>query len=256
VSDLRIQSVSKQFAGVTALDDVTMNVTKGERRALIGPNGAGKSTLFHLITGYLSPTRGEIFLNNQDITGLPLHKRANLGLGQTFQRSNLFSKLTVAENIRLVVQHRHRMTHQFLKAATSFRAINQEIDQILAQVGLAEFANLPVTSLAYGQQRVLEMALALAAQPRLLLLDEPTAGMSPAETLEISQVIQDLPRTLTIVIIEHDMDVIFRLADQITVLHYGQIVGQGSPAEVRANPLVQELYLGLNGEHSDRQRPR
>jgi branched-chain amino acid transport system ATP-binding protein len=147
------------------------------------------------------------------------------------------------------------MTHQFLKAATSFGVINQEIDQILAQVGLAEVANLPVTNLAYGQQRVLEMAMALAAQPRLLLLDEPTAGMSPAETLEISQVIQDLPRTLTIVIIEHDMDVIFRLADQITVLHYGQIVGQGSPAEVRANPLVQELYLGLNGQHSDLQRP-
>lgn len=247
MSGLKIQSVSKQFAGVTALSDVSMNVTNGERRALIGPNGAGKSTLFHLITGYLSPSRGEIFLNNRDITRLPLHKRANLGLGQTFQRSNLFSELTVAENIRLVVQHRHQVTHHFLRPAAAFSAVNQEIEQILAQVGLTEVASLPVATLAYGQQRVLEIAVALAAQPRLLLLDEPTAGMSPAETLEISRVIQALPRNLTILIIEHDMDVIFRLADQITVLHYGQIIGQGSPSEVRANPLVQEIYLGLNG---------
>lgn len=248
MTHLKVEHLGKNFGGIAALVGVTLEVQPGERRAIIGPNGAGKSTLFNLIAGELSPSSGKIYLGERDITGLPVYERANLGLAHTFQRNNLFMGLTVFENVRLAVQHRQRVARQWFRPASSFESVTQVSEGLLEQVGLIEQRHQVVKTLAYGQQRALEVALALATGPQVLLLDEPTAGMSPAETGEMARLIETLPRSLTMLIVEHDMDVIFSLADRITVLHYGQVIGEGLPVEVRANPLVQEIYLGVNGE--------
>lgn len=245
MTGLKVERLSKNFGGVAALVEVTLEVQPGERRAIIGPNGAGKSTLFNLVAGELSPTSGQVYLGERDITQLPVYERANLGLGHTFQRNNLFLGLSVFENVRLAVQHHHRVTHHLFKPASSFEPVTRASEALLEQVGLTDQRGQLVRTLAYGQQRALEVALALATHPKVLLLDEPTAGMSPAETAEMTRLIEELPRSLTMLIVEHDMDVVFSLADRITVLHYGQVISEGTPAEVRANPLVQEIYLGM-----------
>ncbi len=244
MSQLAVERLSKHFGGLVTLADVNVAVVAGEKRAIIGPNGAGKSTLFNLITGELSPTAGKVYLDGRDITRLSVYKRANLGLGRTFQRNNLFPGLTVFENVRLAVQRCRGNPGHLFRPATGFKAINRAVDQILNRVGLTEQGHDRVSTLAYGQQRALEIALALATEPKVLLLDEPTAGMSPGETAEITYLIQSLPSSLTLLIVEHDMDVVFSLADRITVLHYGQVISEGTLAEVRADPGVQEIYLG------------
>ncbi len=244
MSHLQIEKLHKNFGGLTAVAGVDLNVQPGERRAIIGPNGAGKSTLFNLIAGDLPATSGRVLMNGRDITRLPVYKRANLGLGRTFQRNNLFPGLSAVENVRLAVQHRRGLTANFFNAADRFGAVTTETEAILERVGLAEQGERPVSTLAYGQQRALEIALALAIDPQILLLDEPTAGMSPAETVAMTRLIEALPRRLTLLIVEHDMDVVFSLADYVTVLHYGQVISQGTPTEVRADPTVQEIYLG------------
>lgn len=246
MSRLKVERLTKHFGGVAALVNVTMAVEPGERRAIIGPNGAGKSTFFNVVAGELAPTSGKVYLDNRDISHLPVYQRANLGLGHTFQRNNLFLGLTVFENVRLAVQHHHRITKNLFKPASHFEAVWHETEAILERVGIGNERDHLVSTLAYGQQRALEVALALATEPTVLLLDEPTAGMSPAETLEMIHLIESLPRSLTMLIVEHDMDVVFSLADYITVLHYGQIIDEGSPDQVRANPMVQEIYLGLS----------
>lgn len=243
---LKVERLSKNFGGIAALGGVTLEVQPGERRAIIGPNGAGKSTLFNLIAGELPPSSGKIYLGERDITGLPVYERANLGLGHTFQRNNLFMGLTAFENVRLAVQHRQQVARHLFRAANSFEPVTRAVEVLLEQVGLIEQRNGVVKTLAYGQQRALEVALALATGPQVLLLDEPTAGMSPAETGEMARLIEKLPRSLTMLIVEHDMDVIFSLADRMTVLHYGQVISEGSPEEVRADPTVQEIYLGMS----------
>ncbi|HET7090507.1 MAG TPA: ATP-binding cassette domain-containing protein, partial [Anaerolineae bacterium] len=177
-------------------------------------------------------------------TGLSVSERANLGVGHTFQRNNLFPGLTTFQNARLAVQHRRGAARHPFRDARRFDAIERETGELLGRVGLAEQRDQVVGALAYGQQRALEVALALATGPKVLLLDEPTAGISPAETADMVHLIESLPRTLTMLIVEHDMDVVFSLADRITVLHYGEVIAEGTPAEVRANPLVQEIYLG------------
>ncbi len=247
MSRLKTERLRKNFGGIAALVDVTLEVEPGERRAIIGPNGAGKSTLFNLIAGEFPPTSGRVYFDGLDITALPVHARANLGLGHTFQRNNLFLGLSVFENARLAVQHRRGVARQLLRDARRFDVISRETEAVLSQVGLIEQRDQTVATLAYGQQRVLEVALALATEPQVMLFDEPTAGMSPAETAELVRLIESLPRSLTVLIVEHDMDVVFSLADRITVLHYGQVVGEGAPDAVRADPLVQEIYLGANG---------
>lgn len=244
MSHLEVVNLSKAFGGLQALDKVSLAVEPGERHAIIGPNGAGKSTLFNVITGEVAPASGDVTFSGRDITRLPIHERANLGLGHTFQRNNLFMGLTVFENVRLASQHRHRVNRHWFRAVESFSQVQEEAEAILAQVGLLPQQKQVVGELAYGQQRALEIALALATEPKVLLLDEPTAGMSPGETAEMVQLIGDLPRSLTMMIVEHDMDVIFSLADRITVLHYGQIIGSGAPDEVRRDARVQEIYLG------------
>ncbi|MFQ5399260.1 MAG: ABC transporter ATP-binding protein [Anaerolineae bacterium] len=253
MSQVEVTNLSKHFGGIQAVHEVTLAVEAGERHAIIGPNGAGKSTLFNLIAGELMPTKGQVFLDGQDVTHLPVYDRANLGLGHTFQRNNLFMGLTVFENVRLAVQHRHRVNRHWLKAITSFTEVCETAEAILERVGLLPQKDGLVSALAYGQQRALEIALALATEPKVLLLDEPTAGMSPAETAEMTRLIQELPRSLTMMIVEHDMDVIFSLTDRMTVLHYGQVISQGAPEEVRADPMVQEIYLGAASRNANGQ---
>lgn len=241
---LAVEQLSHRFDGVQALTAVTLHIAPGERRAIIGPNGAGKSTLFNLIAGAMPVQTGRVWLHGRDITHLPVPARANLGVGRTFQRNNLFAGLTALENARLAVQHRERINRHWFKHMGGFTAVHTAATAVLQQVGLAEQAHIKAGDLAYGQQRALEMALALALNPRLLLLDEPTAGMSPAETADTINLIQSLPRDLTLLIVEHDMDVIFTLADQITVLHYGKVIHTGPPAKVQADEQVQAIYLG------------
>ena len=247
MSVLRLEALRKDYGGLTAVRDVTLAVQAGERRVIIGPNGAGKTTLFKLIAGEVAPTRGRILLDGRDLTALPVHARANLGLGQTFQRNNLFLDLSVLDNVRLAVQHRRGVAAQMLRPAARFSAVVAEAEALLERLGLHPQRRQPARTLAYGQQRALEVALALATEPRLLLLDEPTAGMSPAETAEVLRFLAALPRTLTLLIVEHDMDVVFSLADRLTVLHEGQVIAEGSPAAVRADARVQAIYLGPAG---------
>lgn len=251
MSQLKVVNLSKNFGGIQALNNVTLEIEPGERHAIIGPNGAGKSTLFNLIAGELPPSKGTVYLEERNVTKLPVHKRANLGLGHTFQRNNLFMGLTVFENVRLAVQHQKQVNRHWFKTIVSFKEVGETAETILKRVGLLAQKDIVVNTLAYGQQRALEVALALASEPTVILLDEPTAGMSPAETVEMVQLIETLPRSLTLLIVEHDMDVIFKLADRITVLHYGQIISQGTPDAVRADPTVQQIYLGsATGQHS------
>jgi branched-chain amino acid transport system ATP-binding protein len=243
---LQVENLSKNFGGLQALLRLNMAVAPGERHAIIGPNGAGKSTFFNLITGELPPSEGKIWLHGRNITHLPIHQRANLGLGHTFQRNNLFLGLTALENVRLAVQHREQINRNWFKGIGDFTAVTQATETFLDQVGLLPQKEVKASELAYGQQRALEIALALATRPQILLFDEPTAGMSPAETADITRLIQNLPRDLTMLIVEHDMDVIFSLADRITVLHYGRIIRSGTPEEVRRDEQVQAIYLGGN----------
>lgn len=249
---LRVDGLQRRFGGLTAVNGVTLSVAPGERRALIGPNGAGKTTLFNLISGELAPTAGRVFLSGEDVTGLPSYRLAARGLARTFQRNNLFLGLTVRENVRLAVQLRRGVAGRIWTAADRLAEVSADATQVLADLGLLERADTPARDLSYGEQRQLEVAIALATRPRVLLLDEPTAGMSPAETVAITRTIAALPRTVTLLIIEHDMDVVFALADHITVLHYGEVLAEGTPAAVRTDPRVAEVYMGLDAMDTSR----
>ena len=250
MSNLRVSEVYKNYGGLAALNGVSMEISVGERRAIIGPNGAGKTTLLAIISGETNPTAGAIYLGGKDITVLPSHVRANLGLGYTFQRSNLFASLTVLENVSLAVQHHCGISGHVFQSSSSFESVTASAVSTLQLVGLASVHKQLASYLAHGQQRALEVALALATNPQVLLLDEPTSGMSPKETEDMVSLIAALPRTLTILIIEHDMGVVFRLAERITVMQYGQVISEGSPDEVRADPAVRANYLGSVFEES------
>ncbi len=246
MSVLQVSQLSKHYGGLAALKDVSLETCKGERRAIIGPNGAGKTTLLDTITGEVSPSEGTVCLGGRDVTALPVHTRANLGLGYTFQHSNLFDSLTALENVCLAVQHHRGIARKLFRAAVAFEEVTASAVELLQQVGIAALQEQVASTLAYGQQRALEVALALATQPKVLLLDEPTAGMSPAETKDMVELIRTMPRSLTILIVEHDMDVVFRLADRVTVLNDGQVISEGTPDEVRSDRTVQANYLGVD----------
>ncbi len=241
---LSISNVSKVFGGLRAVDGVNLHVQSGERRAIIGPNGAGKTTLFNLISGELPPTEGRITLFGRDITRLPPHRRAALGLARTYQITNLFPRLTVLENCLLAVQALTPTKFHLHRALSRYTALFDRARSVLEAVGLTGKEAETVRSLSHGEQRQLEIALALAGAPKLLLLDEPTAGLSPAESHMMTALLKKLDPAITILIIEHDMGVAFELTNRITVLHFAKVVADGLADEVKANPLVQEIYLG------------
>jgi branched-chain amino acid transport system ATP-binding protein len=241
---LSLHHVCKNFAGLEVLRDVQLTVEPGERRAIIGPNGAGKTTLFNIVSGELKPSSGTINLEGQPVTGLAPEQMFRLGLARTFQKNSLFMDLTTLENIRLAVQAHQQQSFHWFRPWWAFDAVNARARAVVEQAGLWGRQAEVVKNLSYGEQRMLEVAIALAGEPRLLLLDEPTAGMSMAETANSVVTISTLPRELTILIIEHDMDTIFAIADRITVLDHGQVLADGTPDEVRNNEEVRSVYLG------------
>jgi branched-chain amino acid transport system ATP-binding protein len=226
------------------VDGVELAVRPGERRALIGPNGAGKTTLFNLIAGVLAVSVGRIELFGRDVTRMPPHRRAALGLTRTFQVSNLFPTLTVRENCLLAVQALSPVKLAMHRRLSGYRALHARVDETLQAVGLTDRAGATVRNLSHGEQRQLEIALALAGQPRVLLLDEPTAGLSPAESASMARLLGQLDPAITVLIIEHDMDIALELARHVTVLHYGRVIADGTREAVRADPTVREIYLG------------
>ncbi len=245
---LTLDSLSKAFGGLRAVDGVSLEMRPGERRAIIGPNGAGKTTLFSLISGELPPSQGRITLFGRDVTRLPPHRRAALGLGRTYQITNLFPRLTVLENCVLAAQALSPVKLHLHRALGRYPRLFERARAVLAAVGLGDKEAETVRSLSHGEQRQLEIALALAGAPKLLLLDEPTAGLSPAESHLMTALLKTLDPAITVLIIEHDMDVAFALTDRITVLHFGKVVADGVGEAVKADPLVQEIYLGTGGD--------
>jgi branched-chain amino acid transport system ATP-binding protein len=239
-----MHSLSKSFGGIRAIRDVSLGIEEGERRAIIGPNGAGKTTLFNLISGFLFPSSGHIYLFGGDVTNLQAHQRAALGMARTFQVTNLFPALTLFENILLGVQAINRARLCFYRPVGSFREIILEAERILKEWNLWEQREVLLKNLSHGEQRQIEVIMALATKPRLLLLDEPTAGLSSAETALVTSIIKGLPHEITTILIEHDMDVAFEIAENITVLHFGSILAEGSLEQIKKNPKVTEIYLG------------
>jgi len=241
---LRVDKLCKNFGGLQALNRVSVDAEVGERLVIIGPNGAGKSTLFHIISGILSPTSGDVYLFGKNITRLPIHIRANLQLSQTFQLTNLFKGLTVLENIILALQSFKQTKFTLHRRLSSFEHVLGQAEEFLREWGFWDKRKVYVSKLSYGDQRLLDIVLALVNQPRLLLLDEPTGGLAAAEVQAIVSRIKSLSREITVLFIEHNMDVAFDLADRITVLHMGEVVKGGTPEEIRRDPLVTEIYLG------------
>jgi branched-chain amino acid transport system ATP-binding protein len=241
---LDIRGLTKAFGGFTAVADVDLAVRPGTIHSVIGPNGAGKTTLFRVLTGAYRPTRGTVRFAGEDLTGAPPHLVSRRGLAQSFQITNVFPRLTVRESVQVAVLARQRRTSAMRTARR--RGGTAEVTELLGEVGLAESADARAETLSHGDQRVLEVTLALATRPRLLLLDEPTAGMSPAETGRMVSLVTGLAaaRGLAVVLCEHDMDIVFDISDEVTVLHRGRVVSHGPPATVQADPLVAEVYLG------------
>jgi branched-chain amino acid transport system ATP-binding protein len=239
---LRTEGLTIRFGGLTALNNVNLDVRRGEIRAVIGPNGAGKSTFFNCVTGVLRPTSGRILLNGNDITGQPPNQISRSGIARSYQITNILPNATALENIRIAAQSRKHGWNMF-RHYTQFRDIIDKAEAVLASVGLAGKADELASNLSHGEQRNLEIGIALATEPQLLCLDEPTAGMSASETQDIMQLVRKIAKDLTVLIVEHDMPLVMELADRITVLHYGHVLADGPPAEIQNNPRVQEVYL-------------
>lgn len=239
-----IDNLAKDFGGLRAVDGVSLQVAPGERRALIGPNGAGKTTLFHCITGTLQPSSGTVKLFGNDVTYLPEHRRTKLGMGRTFQITNVFTDLTLSENLALAIVGTDRRKWICSRPLDTLPAVREQALVGLEAVGLIDRADEPVKFLSYGERRQLELALALNTNPKVLFLDEPCAGLSPSERQRIFKMVRALPREITLVLIEHDMDVALGLADRVTVMNRGRVMAEGTPAEVQSNPEVRDVYFG------------
>jgi branched-chain amino acid transport system ATP-binding protein len=246
---LRTEALSKSWGGFAANSDVTLTFQPGARHALIGPNGAGKTTFINLLTGGFAPTGGKVWLGDTDITRLAQHERVRLGMTRTFQINTLFAGMTVLESVVLAISERRGLQTNWYKTVASHGDVVDEAMALLASLKLTLDANSITRSMAYGRQRLVEIALALATKPSILLLDEPAAGIPSAESRELFEVIAQLPRDVTVVFIEHDMGLVFRFADRITVLVGGKVLTEGTPAEIAADPRVREVYLG-EAEHA------
>ena len=245
---LKVEDVSRNFGSLQALQSIDLSIDPGARHAIIGPNGAGKTTLFHIISGTVPPSSGRVHLFGRDITNVPAHRRALLGMSRTYQVTNLFPNLSVLDNVLLGIQAHRPMKLAMHRPRSSYRTLYDKADELLETWGLSEARDSIARNLSYGEQRQVEILLALAGDPKVLLLDEPTAGLSTAETNTVTQLIRNLPRDMSILLIEHDMDVVFDLVDRITVLHMGQFLAEGTPAEIQADQSVTDIYLGTAGE--------
>jgi branched-chain amino acid transport system ATP-binding protein len=239
---LKTELLSVRFGGLAALSQVNFEVSPGEIRAIIGPNGAGKSTFFNCLTGVLRPTSGRVIFNGDDITGLPSNAISRKGIARSYQITNILPNATVRENVRIAAQSRHHAWNM-VSHHSAFTDINKKAEMALDSVGLMNKAEELAANLSHGEQRNLEIGIALATEPQLLCLDEPTAGMSAAETSETMELVRRIAKNLTILIVEHDMEVVMELCGRITVLHYGAILAEGTPEEIQQNPKVLEVYL-------------
>jgi branched-chain amino acid transport system ATP-binding protein len=246
---LRTEGLSKRWGGFVANSDVTLTFEPGARHALIGPNGAGKTTFINLLTGGFMPSSGKVYLGGEDITNLPQHERVHRGMTRTFQLNTLFAGMTVLESVALAISERRGLQSVWYKTVENHPEVIDEAMELLATLKLTDQANSITRSMAYGKQRLVEIALALATKPRILLLDEPAAGIPSAESKELFEVLSQLPRDVTVVFIEHDMGLVFRFADRITVMVGGKVLTEGTPEEIAADPRVKEVYLG-EAEHA------
>ncbi|MGV3653701.1 MAG: ABC transporter ATP-binding protein [Noviherbaspirillum sp.] len=244
MSALAATGITRRYAGFNALENINFSVEAGERRALIGPNGAGKSTMFDILGGQQAPSAGRISFGGADITEKPAHERALNGLARTFQRNNLCQGLSVLENVRLAVQAHSKVKRDLFRHWKAHAEVTERAAEVLRRLSLSRLASQLAGKLSYGDQRKLEIAMAVAGDPKVLMVDEPTAGMSPAETEEMVQVMQALPRSMSLLIVEHDMEVVAALADRITVLQNGHIIAEGLWSELQNDELVQRAYIG------------
>jgi branched-chain amino acid transport system ATP-binding protein len=242
---LDIEHLNCAFGSLVVTDDVSLSIGEGERHVIIGPNGAGKTSLINQIGGQLKSKSGRIVLGGRDVTGFAPSRVSRMGVARTFQRNNLFHNLSVAENLRLALAVKFGNPLDFFSVASRDEALVERAAELMRKVHLDGQGARIARTLSYGEQRQLEIGIALAGEPKLLLLDEPTSGMSPAETARMIELIASLPRTLSVLMIEHDMTVVFSVADRITVLYYGKILATGTPADIQANARVREIYLGM-----------
>jgi len=241
---LELKGIYKDFEGLQVLLNINLEVRERERHAIIGPNGAGKSTLFNLITGKYHPSRGAIFLKGEAITGANPFKLNRKGMARSFQITNIFRTMTVFENVRNAVLSKNRVRYNMFSPLSKMDEINRQTEQVLSEIGLLERKNDVAGELSYGQQRALEIGLAIATDPEIILLDEPTAGMSSEETREAVKLIHRVTEGKTLIIVEHDMEVVFSIADRISVLNYGKVLASGLPGEIRNDQKVKDAYLG------------
>ena len=245
---LELQDVYKDFDGLEVLFGINMGIQQGERHAIIGPNGAGKSTIFNIITGKVLPSKGKIFFKGQDVTGTSPHKLNRRGLARSFQITNIFRTMTVFQNVRNAILSKNKIRYNMFSRLDRMKDINDQTDRVLEQIGLLDRRDVVAGLLSYGQQRALEIGLTIATEPELILLDEPTAGMSSEETREAVKLIERVTQGKTLIIVEHDMEVVFSLADRITVIYYGEVLASGPPDEIRQNQKVKDAYLGEEKE--------
>jgi branched-chain amino acid transport system ATP-binding protein len=241
---LRVKDLVRRFGGIVATDNVSLDVAQGELHAIIGPNGAGKTTLISQLTGHLMPHSGSIYLAGRDISRLPAYRRSALGLARSFQITCLLSDFSAADNVALAAQAREGHSFRFFADARKERALREAAMDALTRVGLRDRANVLVSRLSHGEQRELELAVALATKPQLLLLDEPMAGLGVTESARMVKLLQELRKEVTIVLVEHDMEAVFALADRISVLVYGRVIASGTPDAIRQNDEVKRAYLG------------
>ena len=241
---LEVVDLCKSFGSLVVTDHVSLRLDQGERRVVLGPNGAGKTTLFNLLVGELSPTSGEIRMDGRLVTHAPVEARARMGLSRSYQKNNLFNGLTIGENLSLATVAAMGLSGTLTQDVHRRPEVKRRVEEVAAQIGLADTLDLPVARCSYGYRRQLEVGIALATGPKLLLMDEPTSGVGPDMIQAFHRLLKTLPRDITVLIIEHDMDLAFDVADRITVLNYGKVVFEGTPQETRASPLVSEIYLG------------
>lgn len=247
---LDVRNLSKSFGGIKVTQNVSLSLAKGERRVILGPNGAGKTTLFNLLVGELRPSAGDILLGGASITDLSVSQRARKGISRSYQKNNLFEDLTIRDNLMLAVAASQGKTHWLVRDSFQDATVRRIVDEVAERVALKDLLDKPVRTASYGNRRQLEVGIALATQPKVLLMDEPTSGVGPAMIEGFHRLLLSLPEDLTVLIIEHDMDLAFDVADRITVLNFGQVVFEGTPDETRGNPVVREIYLGDLRDHA------